>query len=81
MPLLERPSMKSQMKAIVVAPRKRGDGINQPYNVLKIYTLALIPLIYLIFYPLEVVSRCRDTQLHVGENYPYLFLLKSSFRS
>ena len=24
-------------------------------------------------HPLEVVSRYRDTQLQVGENYPYLF--------
>ena len=26
------------------------------------------------FHPLEVVSRYRDPQLHVGENYAYLFI-------
>ena len=25
------------------------------------------------FHPLEVVPRCRDPQLQVGENYSYLF--------
>ena len=28
------------------------------------------------FYPLEVVSRCRDLQCQVSENHPYLFNLK-----
>ena len=28
---------------------------------------------YLYFHPTEVVSRYRDTQLQVGENYSYLF--------
>ena len=30
-------------------------------------------LYYLNFHPLEVVSRYRDPQLQVGENYPCLF--------
>ena len=30
-------------------------------------------LIYLNFHPLEVVSRYRDPQLQVGENYSHLF--------
>ena len=34
-------------------------------------------LIYLNFHPLEVVSRYRDPQLQVGENYSYLFNLRS----
>ena len=33
-------------------------------------------LIYLNFHLLEVVSRYRDPQLQVGENYSYLFNLK-----
>ena len=33
-------------------------------------------LIYLIFEPLEVVSRYRDPQLQVVENYSYMFNLK-----
>ena len=32
-------------------------------------------LIYLIFQPLQVESRHRDTQLQVAENYYYLFNL------
>ena len=35
----------------------------------------IIQLIYLIFYPLEVVSRYRDPQLQVGKNYSYLLNL------
>ena len=35
-------------------------------------------LIYLIFHPLEVVSRCREPQLQVGENHSYLFNLSTS---
>ena len=31
----------------------------------------------LIFHPLEVVSRYRDQQLQVGENYSYLFNLRA----
>ena len=30
-------------------------------------------VIYLNFHPLEIVSRYRDPQLQVGENYSYLF--------
>ena len=40
-----------------------------------IYRLTLIPpteLIYLNFHPLEVVSRYRDPQLQVAENYANL---------
>ena len=33
-------------------------------------------LIYLIFQPLEVVSRYRDPQPQVVENYSYLFNLR-----
>ena len=33
-------------------------------------------IIYLIFQPLEVVSRCRDPQPQVVENYSYLFYLR-----
>ena len=35
-------------------------------------------LIYLNFHPLEVVSRYRDPQLQVGENYSYLFNLSTN---
>ena len=31
---------------------------------------------YFNFHPSEVVSRYRDPQLQVGENYYYLFILK-----
>ena len=31
------------------------------------------------FHPLEVVSRYRDPQLKVGENYSYLFNLRLKF--
>ena len=34
-------------------------------------------LIYLNFHPLDVVSRYRDPQLQVGENYWYWFSLRS----
>ena len=34
-----------------------------------------VKLIYLNFQPLEVVSRYRDPQPQVVENYPYLFNL------
>ena len=34
-------------------------------------------LIYLNFHPLEVASRYRDPQLQVGENYSYLFNLRT----
>ena len=39
-------------------------------------TLALLNWINLNSHPLEVVSRYRDTQLQVGENYSYLFNLR-----
>ena len=35
-------------------------------------------LIYLNFHPLEVVGRGSETQLQVGENYAYLFNLRSN---
>ena len=35
-------------------------------------------LIYLNFHPLEVVSRYRDPQLQVSENYSYLFNFSTS---
>ena len=35
-------------------------------------------LLYVHFQPLEVVSRYRDPQLQVGENYTYLFDLRSN---
>ena len=34
---------------------------------------------YLNFHPLEVVSRYRETQLQVGENYLYMFNLRLYF--
>ena len=37
-------------------------------------------LIYLNFQPLEVVSRYRDPQLQVTENYLYLFNLSTNIR-
>ena len=35
-------------------------------------------LIYLNFYPREVVSRYRDPQLQVAENYTYMFNLSTN---
>ena len=35
----------------------------------------LAKLNYIIFHPLEVVSRYHDSQLQVAENYSYLFIL------
>ena len=32
------------------------------------------------FHPLEVVCRCRDTQLQVGENYSFLYNLRPNIR-
>ena len=43
----------------------------------QMLTLIPLSLIYLNFHPLEVVSRYRDPQLQVGENYLYLFNLRS----
>ena len=39
-------------------------------------SLTLFSLLYLNFHRLEVVSRYRDPQLQVGENYSYLFNLR-----
>ena len=36
-----------------------------------------VKLVYLNFQPLKVVSRYRDPQPQVVENYPYLFILRS----
>ena len=36
----------------------------------------LAKLSYLNFHPLEIVSRYRDPQLQVDENYSYLFKLR-----
>ena len=44
--------------------------VNFRYNI-----LTLIMPMYLNFHPLEVVSRYRDPQLQVAENYAYLFNL------
>ena len=45
---------------------------------IQIYIINNYPanLIYLNFYPLEVVSRYRDSQLQVCKNYSYLFNLR-----
>ena len=40
------------------------------------WILARDPLFYLNFHPLAVVSRYRDPQLQVSENYYYLFNLR-----
>ena len=45
------------------------------------YKSSIIPVpamlcCYLNYHPLEVVSRYRDPQLEVGENYSYLFNLR-----
>ena len=37
-------------------------------------------LIYLNFHPLEDVSRYRDPQLQVGENYSYLFNFRRNIK-
>ena len=37
-----------------------------------------VNLIYLNFYPFEVVSYHRNPQLQVAENYSYLFNLRTS---
>ena len=42
-------------------------------------TLVLLKLNNLNFQPLEVVSRYRDTQLQVAENYWYLFIWHKTF--
>ena len=36
-------------------------------------TLETLSCLFLNFHPIEVVSRYRDPQLQVSENYPYLF--------
>ena len=38
----------------------------------------LAKLIYLNFHPLEIVSRYRDPQLQVSENYSWLFNLSNA---
>ena len=43
------------------------------YNVLNVLNPYPAKLIYLNFHPLEIVSRYRDPQLQVAENYSYLF--------
>ena len=40
---------------------------SKPFKSVKVF--------YLIFHPPEVVSRYRDPQRQVGENYSYLFNL------
>ena len=49
------------------------------YNHVNPYD-AIAKFIYLNFQPLEVVSRYRDPQLHVAENYSYLFHLSTHIR-
>ena len=57
---------------------QRGGGGGQRSQFC--YFLSLNPYltesIYLNFHPLEVVSRYRDPQLKVGENYSCLFNLR-----
>ena len=48
-------------------PTSKHDKLPYPYPA---------KLIYLNFQPLEVVSRYRDTQPQVVENYSYLFNLR-----
>ena len=45
----------------------RSSPANTTYGL---YNPLPAKLFYLNFYPLEVVSRYRDPQLQVGENYP-----------
>ena len=47
-------------------------------NVIETINLFPAKLSYLNFHPLEVVSRYRDTQLQVGENYSYMCLTNNS---
>ena len=47
-------------------------------NNLNLLNLKRAELNNLNFYPLEVVSRYRDPQLQVSENYPYLFIVRSN---
>ena len=51
------------------------------YNEFKLFILySFYPLLIQTFecYPLDVVSRCRDPQLQVGENNSYLLNFKSN---
>ena len=47
------------------------------YNALATCSLNSLPIksSYLFFHSLKVVSRYRDPQLQMGENYSYLFNL------
>ena len=53
-------------------------GIENKIWAKLVSTLALISVIYLNFYPLEIVSRYRDPQLQVIENYSYVFNLSTN---
>ena len=45
--------------------------------MIMVTRMLLLKKSYLNFHPIEVVSRYRDPQLQVGENYIYLFNLRS----
>ena len=55
---------------LILQPCHKSDGMTnvtfEPYPSKSIY---------FNFHPLEVVSRYRDPQLQVGENYAYFFLI------
>ena len=52
-----------------------GEGF--PFSrAIVVLTLFLLSYLFLVYHPLEVVSRYRDPQLQVGENCTYLFNLR-----
>ena len=49
---------------------------NQSLGIINFFNLYPLSYLFLIFHPLEVVSRYRDPQFQVGENYSCLFNLR-----
>ena len=50
--------------------------VRELYNILHSINTHPANVIYLLFYPLAVVSCYRDPQLQVGKNHAYLFNLR-----
>ena len=73
--------MESKPVQVVISMLDIFSGSDKKSVIIQIIQIDIIHSLVamssdLMFHPLEVVSRYRDPQLQVGENYSYLFILK-----
>ena len=66
---------KKGLKIIVDMSTIHRNSASQPISCINCFPTKLS---YFNFHPLEVVSRYRDPQLQVGEDYSYLFKFGST---